>query len=147
MISYLPLGIGGAVAVAALVLMFTPTECFVMQNYPPEIPSFSHLPPELDVLRLTFDSEGNILFAKKVFSNLEGNEVIVVDDPPDSALDALLFWVNEGGITVSPDVWYRSYHVECTDPVSRGVYQMFPSMFPNSVYESDIHTRRNAGTR
>ena len=139
MTPYLPLGVGGVVAVAALVLMLAPTECFVMQNYMNQ-PSFPDVPyvPQPQYFRL--DQDGNLLFSKKVFSSLEESEVIVVDDPPDSVLDALLFWAGEGGITVSDsDVPYRLYHVECNDPVSRGVQQTFPSMFPNSVYESDAH--------
>lgn len=125
-------------AVAVLVLMLAPTKCFVMQNYmnQPSFPDFPHVPQPL---RFHLDQDGNLLFSKKVFSSLEGSEVIVVDDPPDSVLDALLFWAGEGGITVSDsDVPYRLYHVECNDLVSRGIQQVFPSMFPNSVYESDI---------
>ncbi len=140
MISYLPLGIVGAVAVAALVLMLTPTECFVMQNYLHTVPLPTNSPIKPDVLRFALDQDGNPRILKKVFSSLEESEVIVVNDPPDSALGALLFWINEGGIVVpEPKVLYGSYHVECTDPVSRTVQWLFPSMFPNSIYESDVH--------
>lgn len=81
-----------------------------------------------------------MLLLKKVFSSLEGSEVIAVGDPPDNALDALLFWVAKDWVAIpDPEVSYRSYHAECADAVSRVVQWMFPSMFPNNTYESDVH--------
>ena len=77
MTPYLPLGIGGAVAVTVLVLMFTPTECFVMQNLSAtrlKVPEGSPIYP--DVARIMRDSDGNIVHSTKVLSGLDEDGVI-----------------------------------------------------------------------
>lgn len=132
--SYLPLVVGGVVTIAILVMIFTPIECFVMENYP--IQKQTWHPPQLDVVAgMSVGPDGHPLFSKKVFSNLEESEIIIVEDPPNSPLDALLFWTGEKGITVfDPRRVYVSYHVECNDVVSRTVQWMFPSMFPNTPW-------------
>lgn len=122
--------------VVSLVLALMPTKCFVMRNDPAKVPSRAHFPPKLSDLIPTHDRDGNTLLEKRVFSSLEESKIIVVNDPPNNVLGVLLFWVGEGEITVTdPRIPYRSYHVECTDAVSRAVQLMFPSMFSNSEYE------------
>ena len=57
------------------------------------------------------------MLEKRVFSSLEESKIIVVDDPPNNVLGALLFWVGEDEITVTdPRIPYRSYHVGVPTP-------------------------------
>ena len=77
MMPYLPLGIGGAVTVTVLVLMLTPTECFVMQNLSATrliVPPGSPVYP--DVARIVRDSDGNVVHSTKVLSSLDEDGVI-----------------------------------------------------------------------
>ena len=135
---YIPLWIGGATAVVALVLMFTPTECFVMQN-----DNYERLFEEenggvhFDVLKMSYNPDGSIKLTKKIHSELEKSDIIVVKNPPNTILEAIMFWADDGATTIPHDrVRLRSYHIECSDPASQIIKRLYPSAFPNSVHES-----------
>ena len=137
MTPYIPLGIGSAAVVVVLVLMFTPTECFVMQNDYYESPSSRQWPLEIQPLRLSLNPDGSVKLTKKILSGLEESDVIVVKNSPNNVLEAIMFWADEGATTVPHHrVAYRSYHIECTDHISQTVQWLYPSAFPNSVHES-----------
>ena len=139
---YMLIGIASALTVAvALTLILTPTECSVMRYsayLPVKLVDFPDPPPYYpQIARHAYDQDGKLLYLdKRVFSSLEESEIITVDDPPYNALGALMFWIVEGGITVSDSKGLPIlYNVECTDIVSQTVKWMFPSMFPHSTYE------------
>ena len=136
---YIPLCVGGVITVAVLILILTPTECFVMKNDASR-PIFGM--PQLDGLKVSFDKDGNWIYVKTPLTSLEESEIITVENPPKNALSAMLFWIIEGGATApDPERGHVNYHVECTDAASQTIQWMFPSMFPNSMTEEEFARR------
>ena len=139
MTPYVPLGIGGVAVIVALVLMFTPTECFVMENDNPYhyIAEGPHCPIICyDVGINRYNDDGSIFLTKKIHSELEGSDIIIVQNPPNTVLEAIMFWADEGATIINHDkVALRSYHIECTDHASQTVQWLYPSAFPNSIHE------------